>query len=135
MRGGGEENIYFFSEEKKCPIENINRVNNNTGGMHVFTEKDINNNIRSSRLTDKKIVGKMNKLDNLKIDYFDIMLVDIEGCEYEFLLGAKEKICKYKLQKNLKNGKQHTTNNLLNRLSNIYTWLKIFGKPCHCAQG
>ena len=38
----------------------------------------------------------MNKLDNLKIDYFDIMLVDIEGYEYEFLLGGKEKITKYK---------------------------------------
>jgi len=38
----------------------------------------------------------MNKLDHLEIDDFDILLVDIEGLEYEFLLGAKEKIIKNK---------------------------------------
>jgi len=64
--------------------------------MHVFTQKDIDDNIRSSILTDKKIKNKMNKLDNIDIDNFDIMLVDIEGCEYDFLLGAKEKIMKNK---------------------------------------
>ena len=79
-----------------CPIENINRIINNTGGMHVFTENDIKNNIRSANLTDKQIKNKMNKLDNLEIDNFDIMLVDIEGFEYEFLLGAKQKIIKNK---------------------------------------
>ena len=50
-----------------CPIENINRIINNTGGMHVFTENDIKNNIRSANLTDKQIKNKMNKLDNLFI--------------------------------------------------------------------
>jgi hypothetical protein len=85
-----------MSTDKICPTEHINRVINNTGGMHVFTENDIQNNIRSANLTDKKIKNKVNKLDNLQIDDFDIMLVDIEGYEYEFLLGAKEKIIKYK---------------------------------------
>ena len=46
-----------------------------------------------SNLTDKKIKNKVNKLDNLDID---ILLVDIEGFEYEFLLGAENKIKKYK---------------------------------------
>lgn len=69
-----------MSMDKICPIENINRTKNNTGGMHVFTENDIKNNVRSN-LTDKKIKNKMTKLDN-----FDIMLVDIEGSEYNFLL-------------------------------------------------
>lgn len=83
--------------DKICPIENKNRIKNNTGGMLVFTENDIKNNICSANLTDKKIINKMNKLDNLEIDNFDIMLVDIEGFEYDFLLGASQKIIKNKL--------------------------------------
>lgn len=94
--GNSEEDIYFMSNEKICPLENVNRVINNTGGMHVFTENDIKNNIRSANLTDKKIKNKINKLDNLEIDNFDIMLVDIEGFEYDFLLGAENKIKKNK---------------------------------------
>jgi len=87
--GNSEESIYFISEE-------TDRIANNTGGMHAFTNEDILQNIRSSSLTDKKIQGSMKKMDNLDIDNFDIMLVDIEGCEYEFLLGAREKILKNK---------------------------------------
>ena len=94
--GNSEENVYFMSNENICPIENINRVKNNTGGMHVFTDTDIVNNIRSANLTDKKIIGRVNKLDNLEIEKFDIMLVDIEGFEYDFLVGAKNKISQYK---------------------------------------
>ena len=94
--GNSEEDIYFMSNEKICPVENINRILNNTGGMHVFTGNDIKNNVRSANLTDKKIKNKINKLDNLEIDNFDIMLVDIEGFEYDFLLGAENKIKKNK---------------------------------------
>ena len=94
--GNSEEDIYFMSNENICPIENINRIINNSGGMHVFTENDIKNNIRSANLTDKKIKNRVVKMDNLEIDNFDIMLVDIEGFEYDFLLGAKEKILKNK---------------------------------------
>ena len=94
--GNSYEDIYFMSCDKICPIENVNRVINNTGGMAVFTESDIQYNIRSACLTDKKIKNKMSKFDNLKIDNFDIILIDIEGLEYEFLLGAKEKIIKNK---------------------------------------
>jgi len=94
--GNSFEDIYFMGEEEVCPIENKNRLKNNSGGMHVFTQNDIDKNIRSSCLTDKKIKNKMNKLDNTNIDNFDIMLVDIEGCEYDFLLGAKKKIMKNK---------------------------------------
>jgi FkbM family methyltransferase len=92
--GNNDEIVYFMSENKICDKYLMNRYINNTGGMHVFTEKDIAENIRSSNLTDKKIKGKMSKLDNLEIDNFDIILVDIEGCEYEFLLGAREKLIK-----------------------------------------
>lgn len=94
--GDSEEDIYFMSENKICPVENKNRLKNNSGGMHIFTQSDIDNNIRSACLTDKKIKNKMMKLDNVEVDDFDIMLVDIEGCEYNFLLGAKEKIMKNK---------------------------------------
>jgi len=94
--GNSEEDIYFMSSEKICPVENINRLINNTGGMAVFTEDDIKHNIRSAHLTDKKIKNRITKLDNLEIDNFDILLVDIEGLEYEFLLGAENKIKKYK---------------------------------------
>jgi FkbM family methyltransferase len=94
--GNSEEDIYFMGMNSICPVEHINRIKYNTGGMHVFTEIDISNNIRSSNLTDRKIKNKMSKLDNLDIDDFDILLVDIEGSEHEFLLGAKEKIIKNK---------------------------------------
>jgi len=94
--GNTEEDVYFMSEDKICPLEHINRVKNNSGGMHVFSEQDIQNNIRSANLTDKKIKHKMNKLDQIDIDPFDVLLVDIEGFEHAFLLGATEKIKKYK---------------------------------------
>ena len=64
--------------------------------MHIFTEKDVDEKRRSSNTSDKKIINKMEKLDNLNIDNFDIMLVDIEGSEYNFLLGSTEKIKKNK---------------------------------------
>jgi FkbM family methyltransferase len=94
--GNSEEDIYFMSNDKICPVENINRIKNNSGGMHVFSENDIIHNIRSANLTDKKIKQKVTKLDNLSVDNFDILLVDIEGYEYEFLLGAENKIKKNK---------------------------------------
>ena len=94
--GNCNETIYFMTKDKICPVEKINRLCNNSGGMHVFTENDIKNNIRSANLTDKIIQNKMTTLDNLEIDKFDIMLIDIEGCEYDFMLGAKENIKKYK---------------------------------------
>ncbi len=94
--GNSEEDVYFMSETKVCPIEKINRIVNNSGGMTVFTENDIKNNFRSANLTDRKIKHKIDKLDNLNIDNFDILLVDIEGFEYEFLLGAEKKLIKNK---------------------------------------
>ena len=75
-------------------VLNEKRCKNNSGGMHVFTERDILNNMRSTVLSDKKITNKVNKLDNLQkqVEPFDIMLVDIEGFEYDFLLGATQSI-------------------------------------------
>ena len=87
--GDKEEKIFFMSQ-------NTDRIKNNSGGMHVFTESDIKNNIRSSNLSDKKITNKIYKFDNLDIDNFDIMLIDIEGSENEFLNGAIKKLKKNK---------------------------------------
>lgn len=83
-----------MSENKICPKEHKNRLKNNSGGMHVFTQYELDNNIRSSNLTDKKITAHMGILDKLELDSFDIMLVDIEGAEYNFLQGARNKIVK-----------------------------------------
>jgi FkbM family methyltransferase len=94
--GNDDAPVYFLGEDMICPVEHCNRVKNNTGGMHALTEKDIAQGMRSAILTDRKIVGQMTTLNKMDIDNFDIMLVDIEGCEYEFLLGAKEKIIKNK---------------------------------------
>ena len=93
--GNKEQRIYFMGENEICPIENKNRLKNNSGGLHVFSQKDIDENIRSACLSDKKITNRMKRLDDIEIDNFDIMLIDIEGGEFDFLLGAKEKIMKY----------------------------------------
>lgn len=87
--GNSEEDVYFMN------IEN-DRLKNNSGGMHVFTSYDIEKNIRSSKLHNKNISTKMYKLDDLYIDNFDIMLIDIEGMEYDFFLGGKNVIMKNK---------------------------------------
>lgn len=47
-------------------------------------------------MTDKKYQCKYYKLDDIEIDNFDILLIDVEGNEYEFLKGAKNKIIKNK---------------------------------------
>ena len=73
------------------------RTKNNMGGMHVITELDKKNNIRSADLVDNKFSCMMYPLDGItEIDNFDILLIDIEGMEDRFLLGAREKIIKNK---------------------------------------
>jgi len=86
--GNKQSDIYFMRE--------CDRVINNSGGMHVLTLDDIENNRRSSHLTDKKIIVKMDTLDNINLTGVDIMLIDIEGFEYNLLLGCKNTIMKYK---------------------------------------
>jgi FkbM family methyltransferase len=123
--GNSEEDIYFLSTDKICPIENINRVINNTGGIHVLTEYDIKNNVRSAHLTDKKIKNKINKLDNLQVDHFDIMLVDIEGLEYEFLLGAKQSIqrCKPIIIVEIWNNNKRRSENMKQSQEEVITYI------------
>lgn len=89
--GDKEDTIYFVNDQTE-------RLKNNSGGMHVLTEHEISNNIRSGNLSDKRMMQKMDKLDNLTedIDNFDIMLVDIEGFEQKFLMGARNQILKNK---------------------------------------
>ena len=87
--GDKNEKIFFLDTENK-------RIKNNSGGMHVITEKDISEESLSSNICSKKYSNKMKKLDDLNIFDFDIILADVEGKEYEMLKGGKNTILKYK---------------------------------------
>ena len=87
--GDQKQKIYFLDNDNP-------RIKNNTGGMHVITENDIKNKRLSSHIYSKKYFNIMEKLDNLNITNFDIMLVDIEGKEYEMLRGGRKKILENK---------------------------------------
>jgi FkbM family methyltransferase len=87
--GNSEDTVYFMNDA-------LDRVKNNMGGMHVFTEADIAANRRSSNTSDKRVSCKMTRFDDLAIGEFDIMLVDIEGMEYDFLQGARASLLKNK---------------------------------------
>ena len=87
--GDKDQKIYFLDES------NI-RIKNNTGGMHVITNEDIKNNRLSSKIYSRKLNNYMKKLDDIDIDKFDLLLADVEGKEYEMLLGGEKKILEYK---------------------------------------
>jgi len=87
--GNKNEEIYFLDEIK-------DRIKNNTGGMHVITNEDIENNRLSSEIHSKKILNQMKRLDDTDIKEFDLLIIDIEGKEHEMLSGGKEKILEYK---------------------------------------
>ena len=87
--GNKNEEIYFLDN-------NNERIKNNTGGMHVITNDDIENERLSSEIHSKKIFNQMKKLDDTNIEKFDILIADVEGKEYEMLLGGNNKISKYK---------------------------------------
>jgi FkbM family methyltransferase len=88
--GDKKETIHFLRND-------IDRIKNNTGGMHVITEMDKKYNMRSSELVDNTFSCEMFPLDKVdEIDNFDIILVDIEGMDARFLQGAKNKILKNK---------------------------------------
>ena len=87
--GNKNQEIYFLDESN-------DRIKNNTGGMHVITNEDIKNNRLSSEIHSKKILNYMKRLDDSNIKEFDLLIIDVEGKEYEMLLGGKEKILKYK---------------------------------------
>jgi len=88
--GDTKETIHFLRND-------IDRIKNNTGGMHVITEMDKKYNMRSSELVDNSFSCEMYPFDELdEIDDFDIILVDIEGMDARFLQGAKNKILKNK---------------------------------------
>ena len=87
--GDKTEDIFFLDVKNE-------RIKNNSGGMHVITLNDIKTNSRSANIHSKKISGKMIRLDNLKIEPFDIMLIDVEGFEETVLKGGRAKILKHK---------------------------------------
>jgi FkbM family methyltransferase len=94
--GNSDDTAYFMATDKIDSTYEFNRIENNRGGMTVITNTDIQEKSRSAHLVDMNMQVKMQRFDTTDIDNFDIMLIDIEGCEYDFLLGAKEKINKNK---------------------------------------
>ena len=87
--GNKNQEIYFLDESD-------DRIKNNTGGMHVITNEDIEKNRLSSEIHSKKILNHMKRLDDTNIEEFDMLIIDIEGKEYELLLGGEGKILEYK---------------------------------------
>jgi FkbM family methyltransferase len=73
-------------------IQNIETFNFAVGNKN----DDIENKRLSSEIHSKKIFNQMKKLDNTNIEKFDILIADVEGKEYEMLLGGNDKILKYK---------------------------------------
>ena len=91
-------NIAIGHNIEKIHFLGVNeRTKNNMGGMHVITDSDKQNNIRSAELVDDTYSCMMYPLDKVdEIDNFDIVLIDIEGMEDRFLLGSRAKIIKNK---------------------------------------
>jgi len=86
--GDKYENIFFMDD-------NNDRLKNNNGGMHVFTSNDLLTGKRSSSMAKLENTGIMSiPLDSMNLDKIDLMLVDIEGMEDKFLIGAKETLKK-----------------------------------------
>tara|TARA_Y100000590_G_scaffold225350_1_gene254767 strand:- start:2614 stop:3354 length:741 start_codon:yes stop_codon:yes gene_type:complete len=87
--GDKENKVYFLDSSHE-------RIKNNSGGIHAVTEEDIKKNRLSSILHSKKYYNTMKRIDDLPVEKFDIMLVDVEGREYETIKGAAKKISKNK---------------------------------------
>ena len=87
--GDKEDKVFFLDQNHK-------RIKNNSGGIHAVTKLDIEKKRLSSNLHVKKFTKSMKKIDDLKIDKFDIMLLDVEGREYEVIKGGANKISDYK---------------------------------------
>ena len=87
--GDKENKVYFLDSNHK-------RIKNNSGGIHAVTEEDIEKNRLSSILHNKKYHNTMKRIDDLLVEKFDIMLIDVEGREYETIKGATKKISKNK---------------------------------------
>jgi FkbM family methyltransferase len=75
------------------------RIKTNTGGNHVIVEEDILNKRRSSDLVDTNITIKVTTLDIFcgkhDIQRIDVLIIDIEGMEEDFLVGAINSLRRY----------------------------------------
>jgi FkbM family methyltransferase len=86
--GDKHENVFFMDD-------NNDRLKNNNGGMHVFTSNDLITGERSASIAKLENLGIFSvPLDSIKLDKIDLMLVDIEGMEDRFLIGAEQTLKK-----------------------------------------
>jgi FkbM family methyltransferase len=82
--GNSNETIYF---------SNITRpLRNNSGGVHSLTQSDIDNKRKYGQQHSTSYSNQMHKLDEVNIDNFDIIVMDVEGTEWEVIDGALQKI-------------------------------------------
>lgn len=86
--GDKHESVFFMDDDN-------DRLKNNNGGMHVFTNNDLITGERSASIAKLENLGIVSvPLDNMNLNKIDLMLVDIEGMEDKFLIGAKETLKK-----------------------------------------
>jgi FkbM family methyltransferase len=86
--GDKHESVFFMDDDN-------DRLKNNNGGMHVFTTNDLITGERSASIAKLENLGIVSvPLDNMNLNKIDLMLVDIEGMEDKFLIGAKETLKK-----------------------------------------
>jgi hypothetical protein len=86
--GDKHESVFFMDD-------NDDRLKNNSGGMHVFTSNDILTGERSASIAKLENLGIISiPLDTMNLDKINLMLVDIEGMEDKFLIGAKQTLQK-----------------------------------------
>jgi FkbM family methyltransferase len=86
--GDKHESVFFMDDDN-------DRLKNNNGGMHVFTTNDLITGERSASIAKLDNLGIVSvPLDNMNLNKIDLMLVDIEGMEDKFLIGAKETLKK-----------------------------------------
>ena len=86
--GDKHESVFFMDDDN-------DRLKNNNGGMHVFTTNDLLTGERSASIAKLENLGIVSvPLDNMNLNKIDLMLVDIEGMEDKFLIGAKETLKK-----------------------------------------
>ena len=82
--------------DKKDTVFFTQAPSNNSGGTHSLTQEDIAQGRKSSDRVNKRYSRPILPLDTCDVFDFDLLLMDVEGTEWQALHGAKQKIDQYK---------------------------------------